>query len=356
MPSMRTPGWASQSTSPSTARRKALAQSKAIDEDIESQERIQRGSAEALVLGLKDSGASTFVTQMMLQKQPDSVPESILQECQPLVVAATIESCKALARCLTYMNHPLGRAVETMFAPTALDGNTNDISPGVADQIDDIWRKSGLQKLILESLFHVEHPVHTTYFLDHVKRLLFQQYFPTPSDILRVDRPLQGSVNTTTIQALYTPLIFHEMSLQMFLNSKKMTLMAECVDFVVFFVDMSNYQNILDSMIHVEALGIQGGRLHSRGVTLGFFLNNIQTFEQKVQKIPLQSVFPNYIEGAIPSKAISYIRGEFSRRAKDPHGNTCYFCVGDVLDPRAAEILLAGIVESTRRRRSAVCL
>ncbi len=95
----------------------------------------------------------------MLQKQPDSISEYILQECRPLVVAATIECCKALARCLNYMNHPLGKEVGTMFAST-LDGNTNDISPEVAHQIDEVWRKPGLQGLIYESLFHVEHPIH----------------------------------------------------------------------------------------------------------------------------------------------------------------------------------------------------
>ncbi|TFK66692.1 hypothetical protein BDN72DRAFT_843851 [Pluteus cervinus] len=346
---VRTSGWVSQLTSTSTAR-KALARSKAIDKDLISQKTIRGNPAEALVLGLKDSGASTFVTQMMLQKQPDSISERILQECQPLVVAATIESCKALARCLTYTNHPLGGEVETMFAPTALDGHTNDISPDVARQIDDIWRKPGLQRSILESLFHVEHPVHTTYFLNHVKRLLSQQYFPTPSDILRVDRPFQGSVNTTTIQSLYTPLIFHEMPLQLFLTSKKMSLRVEDVHIVLFFVDMSNYQTILQSMTHLEA-----GKFSAGGATVGFFFNNIQTFRQKILKIPLETVFPDYTEGPIASKALCYIQREFHRRAQQPHHRHCYFRLGDVVNPRAVEVFLGSIEESTRSRRRAVC-
>lgn len=196
------------------------------------------------------------------------------------------------------------------------NGDTIDITEQAAENIKILWRDPGIQKLWeLRAEFQI--PDSVSYFFDDIDRLAEPDYIPTHTDILRCRARTTGIVET---EFSMNNTHFRIMDVGGQRSERKKWI--HCFDNVmaVLFVaaineyDQKCFEDGATNRI-AEALELfdqvcNEGWFKKASIIL--FLNKRDLFEEKIKRVDLATLFPDYTGGFDYDAGVGYLKEKFA--------------------------------------------
>uniref|UniRef100_A0A7E4UZY5 Guanine nucleotide-binding protein G(I) subunit alpha n=1 Tax=Panagrellus redivivus TaxID=6233 RepID=A0A7E4UZY5_PANRE len=298
---------------------KASEVSKKIDKAI--QESQDETTQKLLLLGPGESGKSTCLKQMQILHS-NGFTESEIEERRSIVYSNTIHSALDIVNAMPTLGISFGnKSVETdakiLEQCVATGSECLAFSATVKTALSSVWADSGVQEAYNR---RSEYQLNDSakYFLDSIERTGAKDYRPTNQDIL------QTRIATTGVVKLSFD--FKGVSFNVFdaggqrSERRKWIHFFDDVNAIVFVVAISEYDQTLreDSKTNrlIEAMElfdmISSSKFFVRSSMI-LFLNKKDLFEEKIKRVSLDVIFPNYVGGLDYNDGIAYIRKQFAK-------------------------------------------
>ena len=195
-----------------------------------------------------------------------------------------------------------------------------DYTPLIYDNIiAKLWNMKSTQELIMSeksSQFYMMDS--TKYFLDNLDRICnTPNYIPTEQDVLRSRQKTSGIFDTVVNMDNNFQMHIYDVGGQRS-ERKKWIHCFDNVTLVIFCVSLSEYDQFLmedkSQNRFQESLVLFDNIVNSRWfarTSVVLFLNKIDLFAEKIQRVPLEHYFPDYMGGKDINKAAKYILWRF---------------------------------------------
>ncbi|KAJ6506051.1 heterotrimeric G-protein alpha subunit, GPA3-like protein [Mycena vulgaris] len=314
----------------------AKARSDLIDREIAEDSKCYRKECKILLLGLCGSGKSTIVKRMKILQGGFDARE--LAEYRTTIYKNVLDSAGTLARVVRRVGvGPLeeserayaaqllaafpvaagaGEALEVGLDPVPLTPPARTVlTPALADAIWHVARMPAIEWLL-------EHPTDfylmdsAFYFFASIHRIAAPTYVPSEEDILRA-RVRSTAINETWLSMGNLSIRIIDVG-GLRSERKKWIHCFECVTSIIFCTALSDYDQVLLEERRVnrmrESLYLFESVINSRWflrTSVILFLNQIDVFKRKLQKIPLERYFPEYAGGNDLQKAAKFILWKF---------------------------------------------
>ncbi|KAJ1994214.1 Guanine nucleotide-binding protein alpha-2 subunit [Dimargaris cristalligena] len=298
------------------------ARSAAIDKMIEEDRSKLSRECKILLLGSGESGKSTIVKQMKIIHQNGytleelglfrmTIYKNLIDSAQDLILGMKriglhpqLKPNRDFASVL--MEYRMGNAF-TVKLPTELVAG-----------IESLWHDPVIPKVMDRSNeFYLMDSA--SYFFNNVKRIGETNYVPTEADVLRARSKTTGIIETRFNMGLLSIHMFDVGGQRS--ERKKWIHCFEGVTSIIFCVALSEYDQVLleESKQNrmEESLVLFGSVINSRWflrTSIILFLNKIDLFREKIPKIPLSRIFPEYTGGPDVNKAAKYILWRFTQK------------------------------------------
>ncbi|KAJ7272046.1 G-protein alpha subunit [Mycena haematopus] len=291
--------------------RASKARNDKIDRLLEEDLARYKKECKILLLGLSESGKSTVMKQMKIIYQQGFTTDELLG-LRPTIHKNAVDSAHTVVRALRTCGLQDLLANSHRHLPAAiLEANPQaPLSEETADAIEVLWRDPIVARLLDE---------HQTefYLMDSaayaIQRLAHPEYTPTEEDVLR------ARVQSTSITE--TRFNIGTLSVHMFdiggqrSERRKWIHCFENVTSIVFCTSLSEYaQVLLDPNRMLESMILFESVINSRWflrTSIILFLNKVDVFRKKLEKVPLEHYFPEYTGGRDTNKATKYILWRF---------------------------------------------
>jgi GTPase SAR1 family protein len=297
-----------------------------IDKELARDRRIIRDEVKLLLLGAGESGKSTIFKQMKILSLDGGFTREELNDYKFVVYGNCITQMKVLLNAAVKLNINVAkeeneeRVQRILKLPTGGDPWT----PEVGQDIAELWQDPGIQQVYQKRDKHYQLNDSAAYFFDNIPRFLKDDYQPSLDDVLR------ARIRTTGIEeAVFN---FDDLSFRMVdvggqrSERRKWIHCFDCVTAVIFCVATSEYDQTLredDSKNRMkESLELFYELCNSpwfRNTAFILFLNKIDLFKEKIQRVDLNVVFPKYTGGLNYEKATTFIKERFLGLNESPH-------------------------------------
>jgi len=197
------------------------------------------------------------------------------------------------------------------------------MTPTISRHVELLWTDSGIQATFqMRSKFQL--PDSMNYFYDKIKEISVANYVPSTQDMLRSRIRTTGIVeNEFNIEGVKIRMI--DVGGQR--NERKKWIHCfENVTAVVFVVAASEYDQVLfeDGRTNrmTEALQLFEEISNSRWfhhTPIILFLNKLDLFLEKIERVPLTACFPNYNGPKTAEASMSYLKQQFESKAHNEH-------------------------------------
>jgi len=300
----------------------------------------------AIILGPGDSGKTTYWRQLR-NLYANGLTEDEKVALIPLLRISIIEDMKRMVAFANESSIYLPEQIRNEISYLeSIDAAIDDIVPEIADAISKLWECPVIQKVYEQASFLCSSD-HSSFFLDKVKEIFANDYYPSPEDIIK------SRIRTTGINEL-----------RFLINDKKVILadiggqkcernkwkVLQGINVVIFVVSLSDFNQMLfeeksegrteDSIQLFEAT------IKSKGFSnLPLFLvfNKVDEFRKKFCKYPdsFRKAYPMYQgEMSDPDAAIQYIISTYKSRIptdrpENAHLYTYVTCAVDMEEMRS---------------------
>jgi len=304
--------------------------STAIDKMIEDDSKRLKKECKILLLGAGESGKSTIVKQMKIIHQ-NGYTRQELESFKPTIVKNTIDSFYTLLfyvkrMGLQFCDPKVEMLAEHLRNNKPENDHTFHMTEEMAENIDIIWNDEQIPTIMDMCMDNPQQYYlmdSAPYFFSNVKRIGAPDYIPKEQDVLRA--------RTKTTGISETRFNMGQLSIHMFdvggqrSERRKWIHCFEAVTSIIFCVALSEYDQILleeaSQNRMAESLTLFESVINSRWflrTSIILFLNKIDLFKIKLQKVPLERYFPEYTGGPDINKAAKFILWRFTQtnRAK----------------------------------------
>jgi len=278
-----------------------------------------------LLLGPGESGKSTVFKQMKIIQDGGGFSQDELQSYKYIVYGNCVTQMKVIVNAATKLNLPLEeenkkRSDRLTKVPSGGDAWSTELG----EDIQQLWKDSGIQKAysMRDKFYQLNDSA--SYFFDNIDRFMNPSYIPTQADVLR------ARVRSTGIEE--AEFKFEEIMFRMVdvggqrSERRKWIHCFDGVTAVIFCVALSEYDQTLredDQQNRMkESLLLFDEICNShwfRNTTFILFLNKIDLFREKIQKVDLKVCFPNYTGGLNFDNASAFIKARFLEQNQSPH-------------------------------------
>jgi len=331
--------------------------SRKIDQMLAKDYKTQKDEVKMLLLGPGESGKSTLFKQMKILAREGGYTEDELASYKFIIYSNCITQMQvlceyALANAEKYpMDDDLKQDAEDMVAlPVGGDGWSAD----VADKIGRLWAADVIQKDVYE-VRDREYTLNESapYFFKHVDRYRDPDHTPTRADVLR------ARARSTGIEE--AEFKFDELKFRMLdvggqrSERRKWIHCFQAVTAVLFCASLSEYdlklredptQNRMQESLLLFDEIVNSPWFRKTPIIL--FLNKIDLFEEKIERVPLSVCFPNYQGENKYKPATDYIRERFLELPQDS-GKTIYTHLTCAIDTRNIEVVFQVVKETLLR-------
>lgn len=300
--------------------------SREIDQMLSKHGKQFKQEIKLLLLGPGESGKSTVFKQMKIIQKNGGYKEDELSAYKYIIYGNCITQMKVIVSAAAKLNIQLEndenkeRAARVAKLPAAGDAwNKN-----VGEDIFALWKDKGIQEAYShrDKVFQLNDSAQ--YFFENIERFLDANYVPTEADVLR------ARVRTTGIEeAVFN---FEDMGFRMLdvggqrSERRKWIHCFDSVTAVLFCASLSEYDQTLredDSQNRMkESLLLFDEICNSpwfKETSFILFLNKIDIFREKIQKIDLNVCFPTYTGGCNFEAASTFIKSRFLEQNTSPH-------------------------------------
>jgi len=195
------------------------------------------------------------------------------------------------------------------------------LSPQLAMQIEILWRDPGIQQTYnARSNFQLNDSA--AYFLSKVREVTNEAYIPSSADVLRARIRTTGIVEYDFAVDGNKFKVFDVGGQRN--ERKKWIHCFENVTAVLFIAALSEYDQVLfedqNTNRMVEALNLFDQICNSRwfsNTSIILFLNKRDLFAEKITKVPLKKLFPEYSGGSSYEEGVRFIQLQFEIRNKN---------------------------------------
>lgn len=305
-----------------------------------------------LLLGAGESGKSTIIQQLKILHQNGFTPEELL-EYKSVVFKNLLDVGKELKEARSKFNVPLepdcGITEEDLALFNSFDASdetvvlktdevTNNETPSAGGQTKEnrslssitqfppeltrilgtLWSLQSTQDLIdgkHRSEFYLMDSA--SYYMENLPRISKADYIPDEQDILRSRQKTSGIFDNVFDMGGNLKFHIYDVGGQRS-ERKKWIHCFDNVTLIIFCVSLSEYDQILledrEQNRFQESLVLFDNIVNSRWfarTSVVLFLNKIDLFAEKLQKVPLETYFPDYSGGQDINKAAKYILWRF---------------------------------------------
>jgi len=208
-------------------------------------------------------------------------------------------------------------------ANRVLAQNILNVPITLLDDLQHLWKDSGVAKLIKEHASELNLFDSATYFFDAMERTFVEDYIPTPADILRTRLPTTGIIQTD-FQIDKLRFKMYDVGGQRG-ERKKWIHCFDNVTAIFFLASLSEYDQFLaeDRTRNRlrESLDLFEGLINLpwfKQSPIILFLNKNDIFIQKIARIDLGTYFPQYTGGLEYERGLAFIRENYFDRNTNP--------------------------------------
>lgn len=301
--------------------------SKKIDNDIRKEKRQNKMEVKLLLLGAGEAGKSTFARQMqILYLDGFSEEERVAQK--PVIFCNILDSAQKLSAAVMEKFDDLDYDADMEGPGTVANIDlTEDIelTPELVKYVKNIWDHPATQEAYTRSS---EFQLNDTaeYFFTEIDRIAQRDYVPSDTDMLRLRKKTTGIIET---KFLVEELNFRMVDVGGQRNERKKWIHCfEDVTAIIFLISLSEFDCVLEedestNRMH-ESLELFNNIINNEwfeDMPILLFMNKIDLFERKIQKVDLKVCFTSYKDGCDQDKALQYIQMRFERKNKTPDRN-----------------------------------
>jgi len=292
--------------------------SKMIDDLIRADKKKAKGEVKLLLLGPGESGKSTIFKQMKIIQLNGGFAPDELQSYKYIVYGNCVSQMKVLVSAamkqeLEFSSPENKRRAERLSkVPPSGDAWSSDLG----EDIKQLWQDPVIQQVYSMKDKHFQLDDSAQYFFENISRFMNPSYVPTTADVLR------ARIRSTGIEE--AEFKFSDVSFRMLdvggqrSERKKWLHCFDAVTAVMFCVALSEYDQVLredETQNRMqESLMLFDQIVNSfwfRNTTFILFLNKIDLFKQKIEKVDLKVCFQNYTGGNDFEAASNFIKQRF---------------------------------------------
>jgi len=312
--------------------REEAARSKEIDQqnvrDLQEDSRV----CKLLLLGAGESGKSTLFKQISTI-YGEGFTQKQLNQYLPSIHQLTITSMKILVDQSIHLHERFNTmsssdVKESVDFFRALPDEVSVLDPDIARHVKILWTDSGIQKTYtLRSHFQLLDSC--SYFFQRVDRCAAENYEPSYEDVIRCRVRTTGIVETRFEIASHKFLLVDVGGQR---NERKKWIHSfEGVTAVIFVASLSEYDQTLfeDNSVSriTESLNLFEGVLNMKWFLnhpVLLFLNKRDLFLEKIKKVALSDVFPEFSGGDDYALAAEFMERKFLERGTAERRNQIY--------------------------------
>lgn len=307
------------------ASKEDLKTSSTIDSNLRKQKKTIGEEIKLLLLGAGDSGKSTFAKQMKILFL-EGFSDDERRPYKEVIHSNVILSIRMILLFLQRTDPDKLSAPELKAEVDLLTSGDilfeEEITPELRDAIMKVWALEATKKSF-ENKGNLQVIDTASYYFDHVERLADSDYIPSIQDILLSRARTTGIVEIqfTTQEGVRFRMV--DVGGQRS-ERKKWIHCFQDVTSIIFFVSMSEYNLSLTEDAAVN-------RMHESlllfeeicscpwfdGKSIILFLNKVDLFKEKIQKVDLNVCFKEYTGGLEYNAASTYMKEQFCKAAKE---------------------------------------
>lgn len=289
-----------------------------IDLALRKEKQNARNQVRLLLLGAGESGKSTILKQMKLIHDDGYSKEELLA-FREVIFSNTIQSMQVVLEAMATLNiefeHPENETYKAVLLDQPNQIESSTFPHEVAVAIKALWEDAGVKKCVERSSeFQLNDSAF--YYFNSVERISSPSYIPTNQDVL-LSRIKTTGITESTFR-------IGDIIYRMFdvggqrSERKKWIHCFEEVTAILFLVAISEYDQVLaeDDTVNrmEESLTLFDSICNSCWFVktpIILFLNKIDIFKEKLQRVPLKKYFSNYTGDGDYNSACEYICNRF---------------------------------------------
>jgi len=298
-----------------------------VEAQLKKDRKVYDREIKLLLLGTGESGKSTIVKQMKIIHLNGFKNDDERKEYKPVIYSNIMQSMKSLikgAAKLQITVEDRARADKML----QLSGAGESFTPEIGRDVQKLWKDAGiLAAFARANEFQLNDSA--KYYLDDIDRLVDVNYVPTVQDVLR------SRVITTGIQETeftYANVKFRMVDVGGQRNERRKWIHCfQDVTAIIFCVALSEYDQKLyedeSQNRMIESLLLFDEITNSRwfmNTSMILFLNKMDLFREKIQKVDLSACFPEYGDGKNYDKGLAFIKHKFVSLNKNPDKKKIY--------------------------------
>lgn len=293
-----------------------------IDKGLEQDSKKMRRELKILLLGAGESGKSTIVKQMKIIHQNGFTTEELMT-FRPTILKNLTDSAKAVAGAvrrfqLIIEDDQVDHAVTLIndFSHPFID---SDICTLDSDFVDAVSKMTSdpVTQTIIDRSSEVYVMDSAAYFFENIDRLSKSDYIPDTMDVLRSRTKTTGIYETRFNMDSNLSIYMFDVGGQRS-ERKKWIHCFEAVTSILFCVALSEYDQALleesNQSRMSESMALFDSVINSRWfirTSIILFLNKVDVFKRKLERIPLQQYFPEYDGGPNITRAAKFLLWKF---------------------------------------------
>lgn len=297
----------------------SLRRNEEIEEQLKKDRQAYESEVKMLLLGAGESGKSTILKQMKLIHE-GGYSEREKRAFRAIINSNIIVSIKTILQAMDRLGIKVGESGNEQYKETVL-GMADQCGPepfsmSTSTALKALWRDEGVQEAFQRNGAEYHLNDSAKYYLDDLERICDPRYEPTDQDILRSRVKTTGIVETVFQVDKLTYRMFDVGGQRS--ERKKWIHCFESVTAIVFLVAISEYDQKLvedeDVNRMQEALTLFDSICNSRWfvkTSIILFLNKIDIFRDKVERVPIEDYFDDYEGGPSYEAGCEYFKERF---------------------------------------------
>ncbi|KAF5618005.1 GNA-3 g alpha subunit GNA-3 [Fusarium sp. NRRL 25303] len=276
-------------------------ESKRIDQNLKDDLKSAKREVKVVILGSK-SRKRVFEEMRLSDGQPQCYTAEQLRLFRPIILGTVLESVQFLAKKLLVSEATRRDATQAFLEDVLICGKQdldldNGFEPWVIELFRTIMEHAATKALRADESLVL--PEDVDYFLNHIERIIQDDYIPTDSDAISCPTPLPGCVEAAFNMGQLTMRLT---DLGNAMKRAKVFSQLETATAVIFVFDLSNLSGEVllqyESTVNLNWL---------RNSFIIVILNNSNGFARRLTKEPLSDEFPDYTGGDDETNASNYI-------------------------------------------------
>ncbi|KAF2734262.1 G-alpha-domain-containing protein [Polyplosphaeria fusca] len=287
----------------------AAMRSEAIDRRLEEDATSLRRETKLVLMGMTNSGKELIMRQIKVL-YAEGYPREERMTYQFAVRSTIRILLHSIIDLLRDTGVHLPPDLNQDFAILLHEVETTDINrvtPAAVLAVENIWRSTPFQSLYVQN-FEIDFPQYAPYFAHELQRISDADYIPSESDIIRLNQSMGG---IKELRFTWDEVDVHLFNISGYIPDqfrKRWFHQLEGATALIYTVDVSTYDRPFYGQPSESQLLEDFATFESwanspkfSGSSIILLLNNFSRFREKLQHLPLQTFFPDYVASSTRS-------------------------------------------------------